>query len=144
MQDEAKKVNISYHWPFTRSLIKEIEKTEYDEMNNHLPKVHTVEDYYKQIFYCVINNDVSGLRSLINKLEELDINLSTILYRVRTATSGDNLLAYAVRHGKLDVVRFLLSISATSNIPNYKNETPLNIAVKNGQVDIVRTILTMQ
>ena len=142
--DEDRKVNVSYHWPFTRSLIKEIEKSEYDEMNNHLPKMYTVEDYYPQIFYCVISDDVSGLRSLINKLEELDVSLSTVLYKVRTSASGDNLLAYAVRHGKLNIVRFLLSIGAASNIPNYNSETPLNIAIKNGQSDIVNTILTMQ
>ena len=144
MKNEYQKINVSYHWPFVRSLIKEIESGQYDEMNSHLPIVYDLRAYYTQIFYCIMNDDISGLRALINKLEELDVSLSTILYRVRTVILGDNILAYAVRNGKLDIVRFLLSIGANSNITNYRNETPLNIAVKNGQVDIIRAILTMQ
>ncbi|MGN7618588.1 MAG: ankyrin repeat domain-containing protein [Ehrlichia sp.] len=98
----------------------------------------------RRFFYCVMNSDIPGLRSLINRLEESGISLSSILYRARTATLGDNILSYAVRYGKLDIVRFLLSVGANSNITNYKNETPLSIAKKNGRVDILNAILTVQ
>ena len=42
--------NFSYRWPFARSIIPGIEKSEYDDMNNHLPKLYTVKDYSIQLF----------------------------------------------------------------------------------------------
>ncbi|AHC39397.1 aankyrin [Ehrlichia muris AS145] len=121
-----------------------MEKSQYNEMNHHLPKIYSVEDYYIQIFYCITQNDLSGLRSLINKLQELGVSLSTILYEVRTSDVGDNLLTYAVRQRKLDIVRFLLSIGADSNFTNYNNETPLSISVRNGSIDITHAIIIAQ
>ncbi|GAT75516.1 ankyrin repeat-containing protein [Ehrlichia ruminantium] len=122
----------------------EIEKGEYDEMNNHLPKLYTVKDYGTQLFYCIITNNVSGLRILINKLEELDIGLPVISSQIRTVGLGDTLLTYAVRYGKLDIVRFLLSVGVDSNVTNYNNDTPISIAMKNSRYDIARAIMTMQ
>lgn len=144
VQNKVEKSNVSYKWPFTRNVIEEIERSKYDEMNEHLPKIYTVEDYYIQIFYCIMQSDVSGLRSLINKLQELGVSLSTILYEVRTLDVGDNLLTYAVKQKKLDIVRFLLSIGANSNVANYNNETPLSISIENGSMDIAHAILVAQ
>ncbi|MCZ6902498.1 MAG: ankyrin repeat domain-containing protein [Rickettsia endosymbiont of Ixodes persulcatus] len=81
---------------------------------------------------------------MINKLQELGVSLSTILYKVRTSDVGDNLLTYAVRQRKLDIVRFLLSIGADSNFTNYNNETPLSISVRNGSIDIAHAIIIAQ
>ncbi|CAI28096.1 Hypothetical protein ERGA_CDS_06440 [Ehrlichia ruminantium str. Gardel] len=122
----------------------EIEKGEYDEMNNHLPKLYTVKDYSTQLFYCIITNNVSGLRVLINKLEELDIGLPVVSSQIRTVGLGDTLLTYAVRYGNLDIVRFLLSVGVDSNVANYNNDTPISIAMKNSRYDIARAIMTMQ
>ncbi|GAT76473.1 hypothetical protein EHRUM1_06570 [Ehrlichia ruminantium] len=122
----------------------EIEKGEYDEMNNHLPKLYTVKDYSTQLFYCIITNNVSGLRILLNKLEELDIGLPIVSSQIRTVGVGDTLLTYAVRYGKLDIVRFLLSVGVDSNVTNYNNDTPISIAMKNSRYDIARAIMTMQ
>ncbi|CAH58354.1 ankyrin repeat domain-containing protein [Ehrlichia ruminantium] len=122
----------------------EIEKGEYDEMNNHLPKLYTVKDYSTQLFYCIITNNVSGLRILLNKLEELDIGLPVVSSQIRTVGLGDTLLTYAVRYGKLDIVRFLLSVGVDSNVANYNNDTPISIAMKNSRYDIARAIMTMQ
>ncbi|KYW97086.1 ankyrin repeat domain-containing protein [Ehrlichia ruminantium] len=122
----------------------EIEKGEYDEMNNHLPKLYTVKDYSTQLFYCIITNNVSGLRILLNKLEELDIGLPVVSSQIRTVGVGDTLLTYAVRYGKLDIVRFLLSVGVDSNVTNYNNDTPISIAMKNSRYDIARAIMTMQ
>ncbi|QGR02682.1 ankyrin repeat domain-containing protein [Ehrlichia ruminantium] len=122
----------------------EIEKSKYDNLNDHLPRLYTIKDYSTQLFYCIINNDVSGLRALINKLEELDVSLSAMSSQVRTVGFGDTLLTYAVKHGKLDIVRFLLSTGIDSNVANYNNDTPISIAVKNGRDDIARAIITMQ
>ena len=84
------------------------------------------------------------MRALINKLEELGVSLSAISSQIRVVGSGDTLLIYAVRCGKLDIVRFLLSAGIDSNIPNYNNDTPISIAVKNSWNDIARAIITMQ
>ena len=138
---DVKKSNISYKWPFTRGVIEQVEKEKYDQMNEHLPKIYSVTDYYVQIFYCIIQNDISGLRSLINKLQELDVSLTTILNKVRTLDVGDNLLTYAVKQKKIDVVRFLLSIGATPNFANYDGQTPLSIAIRNRSIDIAHAIL---
>ncbi|RZB12394.1 ankyrin repeat domain-containing protein [Ehrlichia minasensis] len=122
----------------------QIEKGEYDQMNEHLPKIYSVTDYYVQVFYCIIQNDVSGLRSLINKLQELGVSLTTILNEVRTLDVGDNLLTYAVKQKKIDIVRFLLSIGATPNFDNYDGQTPLSIAIRNRSIDIAHAILAVK
>ncbi|CEI85214.1 ankyrin repeat domain-containing protein [Ehrlichia minasensis] len=143
-KSNVEKSNISYKWPFTRGVIWQIEKGEYDQMNEHLPKIYSVTDYYVQVFYCIIQNDVSGLRSLINKLQELGVSLTTILNEVRTLDVGDNLLTYAVKQKKIDIVRFLLSIGATPNFDNYDGQTPLSIAIRNRSIDIAHAILAVK
>ncbi|WP_246575225.1 ankyrin repeat domain-containing protein [Neoehrlichia mikurensis] len=131
-------------WLFYRNPIEFIEVRNYDEENSHLPKVTSLNDYYEQMFYCVRDNDVSGLRAVIYKLENLGINVTTVLEDLRTQEEGDNLLLYAIREGSIDAVRFLLSIGSKPDINNDHSETPLGIAVKNKRADIVNAIVEMQ
>ncbi|KJV69077.1 ankyrin repeat domain-containing protein [Candidatus Neoehrlichia procyonis] len=135
---------LSDKWLFYRNAIESIEVDSYDQNNSHLPRVASLHDYYQQAFYCVNDNDVSGLRAVIYKLENLGVNVTTILEDLRTQDRGDNLLLYAIRKGNIDVVRFLLSLGSGIGVNNYQSETPLGIAVQSDRTDIIDAVIEMQ
>ena len=128
-------------WPYRETLwYKEVDK---DGENAHLPGVLSVEDLYKQAFYCATVNNVVGLHALIGELRTFGEKLDFVLEELRTK-DGNNLLLQAVKNGSIDVVRYLLSIGAEVDVADSSGDTPIDIAVSLGDITMVNSIAEMQ
>lgn len=120
---------------------RSIYKREYDTLNEHLPRTVFVNDYSKQLFYCIKKNNLLCLRGVIAKLEKLGLTTKKIL-ELRNKL-GDTLLIYAVKQAHLDVVRFLLLQGADLKAVNYAFKSPIDIATEKRQIAIINVIAEM-
>ncbi|WP_339047923.1 hypothetical protein [Candidatus Mesenet endosymbiont of Phosphuga atrata] len=102
--------------------------------NNHLPRAVYLQDYNQQIYYCIMKNDLSGLRAIMNKLE--DIGMDDIF--ALQPDSVDDLLTFAMKTGKRDIVDFLLYKGAVFNANN--SSELLSIAIRHGYFDLAESI----
>ncbi|MCU7611903.1 ankyrin repeat domain-containing protein [Anaplasma capra] len=142
--DNTKNALRSRSWPYRRAVHPYIEITgTYNDNNSHLPRFYDAREYYAHVFYCAKSNNITGLMALVNELENLGKDLKFVLEGVRTK-SGDNVLIYAIRHGAIDTVRYLLSNGANVMIKNNKGETPLSVAVASGRADMINAVSEMQ
>ncbi|WP_458693073.1 ankyrin repeat domain-containing protein AnkB [Anaplasma marginale] len=131
------------HWPHRRAAHPYIETDAYNNDNMHLPRFYRAEDYYAHVFYCAKANDITGLLAVVGELETMGKAPKFVLEEMRTK-NGDNLLIYAVRHGAIDTVRYLLSNGADVSVKNDRGETPLSVAIDKGRVDMINAISEMQ
>nr|AEF38434.1 AnkC [Anaplasma marginale] len=131
------------HWPHRRAAHPYIETDAYNNDNMHLPRFHRAEDYYAHVFYCAKANDITGLLAVVDELAAMGKNQKFVMEEMR-ANNGDNLLIYAVRHGAIDTVRYLLSNGADVSVKNDRGETPLSVAIDKGRVDMINAISEMQ
>ncbi|WCR54069.1 MAG: hypothetical protein PG981_001091 [Wolbachia endosymbiont of Ctenocephalides orientis wCori] len=120
---------------------KLIHKREYNRLNEHLPTAIFMEDYSKQLFYCIKKNNLSCIRGVITKLEKLGLTTKEILKFKNKL--GDTLLIYAVKQGQIDIVRFLLLQGAELKVVNYAFKAPIDIAIEKKQIDIINVITEM-
>nr|WP_240375119.1 ankyrin repeat domain-containing protein [Anaplasma marginale] len=81
--------------------------------------------------------------AVVGELETMGKAPKFVLEEMRTK-NGDNLLIYAVRHGAIDTVRYLLSNGADVSVKNDRGETPLSVAIDKGRVDMINAISEMQ
>lgn len=120
---------------------KLIHKREYNRLNEHLPTAIFMEDYSKQLFYCIKKNNLSCIRGVIAKLEKLGLTTKEVLKFKNKL--GDTLLIYAVKQGHIDIVRFLLLQGADLKAVNYAFKAPIDIAIEKKQIDIINVIAEM-
>ncbi|GHM59553.1 MAG: hypothetical protein sL5_05460 [Candidatus Mesenet longicola] len=106
--------------------------------NNHLPRAIYLQDYNQQIYYCIIENDLSGLRAIVNKLE--DIGMDDIF--ALQPDSIHDLLTFAMKTGKRDIVNFLLYKGAVFNANN--SSELLSIAIQHGYFDLAESIKSIR
>ncbi|WP_245800646.1 ankyrin repeat domain-containing protein [Wolbachia endosymbiont of Wuchereria bancrofti] len=128
-------------WCHKNAQSKSIYKRQYDNLNEHLPTTIFIDDYSKQLFYCIKKNNLVCLRGIINKLEEFGSTVREILeFRNKL---GDTPLIYAVKQGKIDIIRFLLLQGANPKVVNNNFQSPIDIAIEKEQVDIINAIAEM-
>ncbi|WP_339045199.1 hypothetical protein [Candidatus Mesenet endosymbiont of Agriotes lineatus] len=104
--------------------------------NNHLPRAVYLQDYNKQIYYCIIKGDLSGLRAIVNKLEDTGMAIDDVF--ALQPDSVHDLLTFAMKTGKRDIVDFLLYKGAVLNINN--SSELLSIAIQHGYFDLADSI----
>ncbi|WP_341808621.1 ankyrin repeat domain-containing protein [Wolbachia endosymbiont (group E) of Neria commutata] len=120
---------------------KSIYKRQYDSLNEHLPPTIFIDDYSKQLFYCIKKNNLSCLRGIISKLEKIGLTTEEVL-KFRNKF-GDTPLIYAVKHSEIDIVRFLLLQGADPRVVNNNFQSPIDIAIERKQIDIINVIAEM-
>lgn len=128
-------------WQHKHVQSKLIHKREYNRLNEHLPTAVFMEDYSKQLFYCIKENNLSCMRGVIAKLEKLGLTTKEVLKFKNEL--GDTLLIYAVKQGHIDIVRFLLLQGADLKAVNYAFKAPIDIAIEKKQTDIINVIAEM-
>ncbi|APR97891.1 ankyrin repeat domain-containing protein [Wolbachia endosymbiont of Folsomia candida] len=128
-------------WNHKNAQSKSIYKRQYDSLNEHLPPTIFIDDYSKQLFYCIKKNDLSCLRGIISKLERIGLTTQEIL-RFKNKF-GDTPLIYAVKKSEIDIVRFLLLQGADPRVVNNKFQSPIDIAIERKQIDIINAIAEM-
>lgn len=128
-------------WQHKHVQSKLIHKREYNRLNEHLPTAIFMEDYSKQLFYCIKKNNLSCMRGIIAKLEKLGLTTKEVLKFKNKL--GDTLLIYAVKQGHIDIVRFLLLQGADLKAVNYAFKAPIDIAIEKKQIDIINVITEM-
>ncbi|MGL9717360.1 MAG: ankyrin repeat domain-containing protein [Wolbachia sp.] len=128
-------------WDHKNAQSKSIYKRQYDDLNEHLPTTVFVDDYSKQLFYCIKKNNLVCLRGIISKLGKLGLTVQDVL-RFRNKF-GDTPLIYAVKQDEVDIVRFLLLQGADPKVVNNSLQSPIDIAIKRGRVDMVNAIAEM-
>lgn len=128
-------------WQHKHVQNKLIHKREYNRLNEHLPTAIFMEDYSKQLFYCIKKNNLSCIRGVITKLEKLGLTTKEVL-KLKNKL-GDTLLIYAVKQGHIDIVRFLLLQGADLKAVNYAFKAPIDIAIEKKQIDIINVIAEM-
>jgi chemotaxis protein histidine kinase CheA len=120
---------------------KSIYKRQYDSLNEHLPTTIFIDDYSKQLFYCIKNNNLSCLRGVMSKLEAIGLTTQEILeFRNKF---GDTPLIYAVKKSEIDTVRFLLLQGADLRVVDHKFRSPISIAIERKEIDIINAIAEM-
>lgn len=120
---------------------KSIYKRQYDNLNEHLPPTIFIDDYSKQLFYCIKKNNLSCLRGIISKLEKIGLTTEEVL-KFRNKF-GDTPLIYAVKHSEIDIVRFLLLQGADPRVVNNNFQSPIDVAIERKQIDIINVIAEM-
>lgn len=120
---------------------KSIYKRQYDSLNEHLPPTIFIDDYSKQLFYCIKKNNLSCLRGIISKLEKIGLTTEEVL-KFRNKF-GDTPLIYAVKHSEIDIVRFLLLQGADPRVVNNNFQSPIDVAIERKQIDIINVIAEM-
>ncbi|XGA08689.1 MAG: hypothetical protein U0X86_000986 [Wolbachia endosymbiont of Xenopsylla cheopis] len=108
--------------------------------NNHLPRAVYLQDYNQQIYYCIMKNDLSGLRAIVNKLEDIGMAIDNVF--ALQSDSVDDLLTFAMRTGKRDIVNFLLYKGAVFNANN--SSELLSIAIQHGYFDLAESIKSIR
>ena len=116
-----------------------LELEEYGEENSHLPSFQTMEELYKNAFYCVASNDLPGLMAVLRAVTLTGDSVKYVLEDLRTK-DGDNLLIHAVKNNALDVVRYLLTLGVDIDVKNKSGDTPLSIAISTGNTEIINAI----
>ncbi|NSM56781.1 ankyrin repeat domain-containing protein, partial [Wolbachia endosymbiont of Atemnus politus] len=128
-------------WYHKNTQSKSIYKRQYDNLNEHLPTTVFVDDYSKQLFYCIKKNNLVCLRGIISKLEKLGLTVQEVL-KFRNKF-GDTPLIYAIKQDEVDIVRFLLLQGADPKVVNNSLQSPIDIAIKRGRIDMVNAIAEM-
>ncbi|MCM1000760.1 MAG: ankyrin repeat domain-containing protein [Wolbachia endosymbiont of Melophagus ovinus] len=128
-------------WYQKNAQSKSVYKRQYDKLNEHLPTTVFIDDYSKQLFYCIKKNNLVCLRGIISKLEKLGLTTQEVL-KLRNKL-GDTPLIYAVKQGEVDIVRFLLLQGADPKAVNNSLQSPIDIAIERGQVDMINAITEM-
>ena len=97
-----------------------------------------MKNKYDAFIKCCFGNDIQKLKDEISALEDVELQLSTILiYPESKATP----LHIACQDNKVDFVELLLKHGAQVNTPTIDGTTPLMIACKNGYLDLVKMLL---
>ena len=97
-----------------------------------------MKNKYDAFIKCCFGNDIQKLKDEISALEDVELQLSTILiYPESKATP----LHIACQDNKVDFVELLLKHGAQVNTPTIDGTTPLMIACKNGYLDLVNLLL---
>ncbi|WP_253300205.1 ankyrin repeat domain-containing protein [Wolbachia endosymbiont of Chironomus riparius] len=118
-----------------------IYKRQYDSLNEHLPTTVFINDYSKQLFYCIKKNNLSCLRGVLSKLEKIGLSIEEALkWRNKL---GDTPLIYASKCGNIDIVRFLLLQNSDSRAVNYNFQSAMDVAIEGKQIDIINAITEM-
>lgn len=104
--------------------------------NNHLPRAVYLQDYSKQIYYCIVKDDLSGLRVIMSKLEDIGMTMNDVF--ALKPDSAHDLLTLAMKTGKRDIVDFLLYKGAVFSADN-SNEL-LSAATQYGYFDLADLI----
>ncbi|MFP3036409.1 MAG: ankyrin repeat domain-containing protein [Wolbachia sp.] len=128
-------------WYQKNAQSKSVYKRQYDKLNEHLPTTVFIDDYSKQLFYCIKKNNLVCLRGIISKLEKLGLTNQEVL-KLRNKL-GDTPLIYAVKQGEVDIVRFLLLQGADPKAVNDSLQSPIDIAIERGRVDMINAITEM-
>ncbi|WP_333023858.1 ankyrin repeat domain-containing protein, partial [Wolbachia endosymbiont of Pentidionis agamae] len=128
-------------WKHKEKQSKYIHKRHYDDMNQHLPTEIYITDYVKQLFYCISEDNILCIESIMDKLEEMDFTTKEVLELKNKL--GDTPLIYAVKKGKIDTVRFLLMHGAEPDVLNNELKSPLDIAIEIKRNDIINAINEM-
>ncbi|MCA4774971.1 ankyrin repeat domain-containing protein, partial [Wolbachia endosymbiont of Mansonella ozzardi] len=128
-------------WYQKNAQSKLVYKRQYDKLNEHLPTTVFINDYSKQLFYCIKKNNLVCLRGITSKLEELGLTTQEVL-KLRNKL-GDTPLIYAVKQGEVDIVRFLLLQGADPKVVNNSLQSPVDIAIERGRVDMINAITEM-
>jgi len=111
-----------------------IYKKQYEEGNQHLPKVVYESDYDGLLFGCIESGDSDALRSVIIQGRSLEVR----------NRDGDTPLLYATLIGNVDAARILLEHGADVDAQNLKNGVnALQIAAFIGSEELARLLLEM-
>lgn len=108
--------------------------------NNHLPRIVYLQDYNQQIYYCIIKNDLSGLRAIINKLEGIGMTADDIL--TLKPDLVHDLLTFAMKTGKRNIVDFLLYKGAVFSADS--SDELLSAAIQYGYFDLADSIINVR
>ncbi|GFZ81650.1 hypothetical protein RLOatenuis_2540 [Rickettsiales bacterium] len=102
----------------------------YSAENSHISPAFYPDDYKKLVFYAILHNNIAVLDSL---LDMLDID------ELITAEGG-NMLIFAVKHGKIDVVRSLVARGFDVRQTNSAGVSAFDLAEKTGRIDILNIL----
>lgn len=120
--------------PHTRVRLPEnIYKKSYDVHNRHLPVAHYEGDYDALVFLTAAQNNLNGLRALLDSGRNVDM----------TDAKGDTPLIVAVRNNASITARLLLARHANPNLADRSGQTPLAIATQMGNEPVKLAILEM-
>ena len=108
-----------------------IYKKRYNNENKHLPKAVYAEDLNKYLFAAAANDNINGLRALIDAGR--DPNVKNAL--------GNTPLMAAAYAGSINATRLLLVKGAKPDAQNNNGLTALHVAAHKGNNSIVKTLI---
>jgi|GEM_PF-1432935 len=116
------------------TLSPNINKDQYGENNQHLPKRFYKDEYSALLFVAAVQEDIGAMKALLEK--GADINATD-------TRNGYTPLMYATRENKPQSVRYLLVRGAHYNARAMNGKTALHIAAIKGYLDIMRALLSV-
>jgi hypothetical protein len=102
----------------------------YSVENNHIPPALYLDDYKKLVFYAILHSNIAALDSLLDTLDSDELITS----------EGDNILIFAVKYGKIDVVRSLVTRGFDVRKANFVGVNAFELAEKAGRIDILNIL----
>ncbi|HEU5048013.1 MAG TPA: ankyrin repeat domain-containing protein [Rickettsiales bacterium] len=117
----------SYRLPST------IYNKSYDKQNRHLPMAYSEQDYDTMVYTTILNDDINGLRSLLNT-KGRDIDMIN--------AQGDTPLIAAVKNDSPNAVRLLVKRNANRAIEDRNGYTALQLAEHMGDSVVIQALIT--
>ena len=102
----------------------------YSAENSHISPAFYLDDYKKLVFYAILHNNIAVLDSLLDML-----NIDELI-----TAEGGNMLIFAVKHGKIDVVRSLVARGFDVRQTNSAGVSAFDLAEKTGRIDILNIL----
>lgn len=115
-------------------LPKSISKTQYNEINQSLPKAVYTRDYKILLFKEIERGNIDAVRSLLDIIQDIevrDIHCNTPLI-------------YAATHGSLDMIRFLITKKSNTKARNSKKHNAYEIALLNRRFDVANILYSLE
>lgn len=103
-----------------------------NEKNSHLPKTVYIKEYSQLMFSAIDKEDIGALRALVSN--GADINSKII-------ATGYSTAMYAVKHGKIRALRYLITKGVNLNLADNTGKTPLHLAISEGKVNIFNILI---
>lgn len=106
---------------------EEIYKKKYDKFNRHLPVAYYEKDYDTLVFVATQNDDINGLRSLLNTGRSVNMR----------DKDGDTPLLVAVKYDAINTAHLLLQHHADMDAKDHNGMTAMQAAERDGNFRMV-------
>ena len=109
-----------------------VSKKNYSENNRHLPKVFYQSEYTSLLFDAVKNNDIQGIKSLIQKGGNIN---------AQDVSNGYTLVMHAIQCNKIKALRAIILNGADLKKTNSQGQTALHVATSLGNAQAIEVLM---